>query len=110
MNGWIGVDLDGTLAHWGGWDGGAIGAPIPAMVQRVKQWIAQGQQVRIMTARVGGGGDTTHQQQIIRQWCLQNLGRVLPVTACKDHSMVELWDDRAVGVIHNTGQRADGKG
>lgn len=47
MNGgWIGVDLDGTLAEYHGWDDGRIGAPIPKMVQRVKQWLAEGKEVR----------------------------------------------------------------
>ena len=40
MNGWIGVDLDGTLAHYEGWQGEThIGAPISAMVERVKRWL-----------------------------------------------------------------------
>ncbi len=24
MSGWIGVDLDGTLAHYDGWNGGVV--------------------------------------------------------------------------------------
>ena len=52
--GWIGVDLDGTLAEYNGWQGPAnIGAPIPAMVERVKAWLEEGRDVRIFTARVG---------------------------------------------------------
>ena len=51
-SGWIGVDLDGTLAQYGGWNGGLIGDPVPLMLQRVKEWIADGKDVRIMTARV----------------------------------------------------------
>lgn len=54
--GWIGVDLDGTLAHYDGWKGPEhIGAPIPAMVERVKAWLAEGKEVRISTARADGG-------------------------------------------------------
>jgi hypothetical protein len=35
MNGWIGVDLDGTLAFYDEWIGPEhIGAPIPGMVDR----------------------------------------------------------------------------
>ena len=56
QSGWIGVDLDGTLAKYGSWNGGQIGDPIPLMVERVKQWIAEGVEVRIFTARVGSGG------------------------------------------------------
>ena len=36
------------------------------------------------------------------------MGR-MEVTAEKDMGMLELWDDRAVGVIPNTGARMDGK-
>jgi len=60
--GWIGVDLDGTLAQWGTkdpvttyvhYDVLTIGAPIPKMVERVKAMIAEGKDVRIFTARLG---------------------------------------------------------
>jgi hypothetical protein len=51
--GWIGVDLDGTMAYYDGWKGADhIGEPIPAMVERVKRWLAEGREVRIFTARV----------------------------------------------------------
>ncbi len=45
----------------------------------------------------------------IQAWCLEHVGEVLPVTPAKDYDMVELWDDRAVQVIPNTGERADGR-
>lgn len=45
----------------------------------------------------------------IRDWLeLQGLPR-LTVQAHKDYQMWELWDDRAVQVIKNTGDRADGQ-
>jgi hypothetical protein len=100
-NGWIGVDLDGTLAHYEGWGDGSIGAPIPLMVERVKSWLAQGIQVRIMTARVGMHveGDTCRRQHdLISLWCAEHLGRALEVTNEKDFGMIELWDDRAISV------------
>ena len=53
MKDWIGVDLDGTLAEYHGWNDGKIGEPIQLMVERVKRWLAEGKSVRIMTARVG---------------------------------------------------------
>ena len=35
--GWIGVDLDGTLAHYNGWKGiEHVGDPVPAMIDRVR--------------------------------------------------------------------------
>ena len=119
MNGWIGVDLDGTLAEYTGWKGADhIGAPVPAMVERVKSWLAEGKDVRIFTARVwfprnGCGAErwdeATAAHFAIERWCREHIGRSLPITCEKDYGMVELWDDRAVQVIPNTGQRADGK-
>lgn len=106
--GWIGVDLDGTLAHYDHWEGVEhIGRPIPAMLSRIKAWLAAGKEVRIFTARVFGpqGVDA---RPYIEAYCLEHLGVVLPVTCEKDYAMVELWDDRAVQVIPNTGARADG--
>lgn len=115
--GWIGVDLDGTLAKYTGqiYD---VGEPVPAMVDRVKQLIAAGNDVRIMTARVGTGkgklsfgGDAAFietQVILIRHWCEVNLGVVLPITASKDFQMVRLYDDLAVRVIYNTGVLCSG--
>ncbi|MEI8285241.1 MAG: hypothetical protein WCG52_09650, partial [bacterium] len=48
--GWIGVDLDGTLAEFIG-DMSFIGEPIMPMLNRVKTWLANGREVRIFTAR-----------------------------------------------------------
>jgi hypothetical protein len=119
-DGWIGVDLDGTLAKYEGWTGNpfSIGDPVPKMVERVKQWLRDGEQVWIVTARVnfedrsGPESDPFHQGMVldsINKWCLRHVGRALPVTYKKNRSMMELWDDRAVQVIPNTGERADGK-
>lgn len=100
--GWIGVDLDGTLAQYDGWQGPThIGPPVPAMLERVKQWLEAGLDVRIFTARVCRKDFAV--EYAIRQWCLEHLGQELPVTNQKDYGLVELWDDRAVGVIPNTG-------
>jgi hypothetical protein len=98
--GWIGVDFDGTLVEYHDWQGeGVYGAPIPAMVERVRGWVAAGIQVRIFTARAYSQIDLNG----IVAWCLEHLGYALPVTARKDYQMIELWDDRAVQVIPNTG-------
>jgi hypothetical protein len=118
--GWIGVDLDGTLAEYTVFKGaGVIGAPIPLMVERVKRWLQEGKDVRIFTARVDGGtvalnaGNPDGQQFLdveavkrpIREWCIKHLGRELPITNTKDYAMIELWDDRCVQVETNTGRR-----
>jgi hypothetical protein len=109
--GWIGVDLDGTLAEYHGWvSSDHIGRPIPKMVARVMSWLAEGREVRIMTARVAPTkGDANYCREIILAWLKENLGIILPVTHEKDQFMRELWDDRVVQVIPNTGERADGK-
>ncbi len=109
-SGWIGVDLDGTLAHYEGWDGGKIGAPIPRMVERVKRWLAEEVTVKIFTARVCGGSDTGEQVTLIQAWCLEHIGQELEVTHQKDFAMIELWDDRAVSVKQNTGLVLGGMG
>lgn len=111
-NGWIGVDLDGTLAHYDGWHGPThIGEPVPLMLERVKAWLAAGRDVRIFTARVCSRPMTEHLLIVaaINEWCRTHLGQVLQITCAKDLSMVELWDDRAVQVEPNTGRRVDGK-
>lgn len=109
-NGWIGVDLDGTLAEYDTWKGPThIGAPIKLMVGRVQRWLDHGYEVRIFTARVSHDGtvnrlnDAQMAGEAIRQWCLVNLGQILVVTNVKDYAMIELWDDRAVQVEENTG-------
>lgn len=103
--GWIGVDLDGTLAYYDKWQGiDQIGEPIGPMVARVKRWLANGADVRIFTARVAEKSEVKRYAVIafIYVWCLKHLGQVLPVTNCKDFDMVELWDDRCVQVVPNT--------
>jgi phosphoserine phosphatase len=116
-DGWIGVDLDGTLAKYYGWsdDPFKIGEPVPRMVERVKQWLQEGKQVWIVTARVNfevtylKPEEQQHVHEAINIWCIKHIGQALPITYKKNQSMIELWDDRAVQVIPNTGERADGQ-
>lgn len=104
--GWIAVDLDGTLAYYDIWRGeDHIGKPIPDMAFRVKKWLIEGKDVRIFTARAS----VPSQIPFIEKWCETHFGRKLPVTNVKDFAMIELWDDRAIQIIPNTGKRADGK-
>lgn len=95
--GWIGVDLDGTMAHYDGFKGDDhVGEPIQPMIDRVKQWIAAGKDVRIFTAR--------KPHPAIRKFSKDNFGKILPITNLKDHKMQALYDDRAVGVRRNKGE------
>jgi hypothetical protein len=101
ISGWIGVDLDGTLAHYEGWNGGAIGEPIPKMLARVRDWLARGVTVKIFTARAC----VPEQIPPITEWLAKHGLPELEVTNVKDFGMVELWDDRCVQVRPNTGER-----
>jgi hypothetical protein len=122
--GWIGVDLDGTLAKYDEWRGVEhVGEPIAPMVERVKRWLAAGLDVRIFTARVDGGTvalsmgnpageahrDIEKVKSHIHAWCEMHIGQRLEITCTKDYGMIELWDDRAVQVEPNTGRRMDGR-
>lgn len=110
--GWIGCDLDGTLAEFPNpHDFRLIGRPVPLMLQRVKHWLEEGKQVKIVTARVSSSvpeEERVKARRMIKSWLELYIGRTLPVTSEKDYSMVQLWDDRAVQVVTNTGKRADG--
>lgn len=110
MAGWIGVDLDGTLAHYDGWVGpNHIGRPVPEMLARVRAWVAEGREVRIFTARVAvPEADRAEVISYVHDWLTLHGLPALQVTCVKDFGMVELWDDRAVQVVMNTGRRADG--
>lgn len=109
MSGWIGVDLDGTLAHYEGWRGiDHIGDPVPGMAFRVRKWLADGRDVRIFTARVSGS-DNAAALHHIDEWCVRHFGQKLAVTCTKDFAMVELWDDRCVRVMPNTGEPCCGR-
>lgn len=116
MNLWTGIDLDGTLAFSVSSDKwkGDIGTPLTPMIDRVKKWLKEGKDVRIVTARVGSCGapdghclpefaGPDNQRKLIEKWCLTHIGQVLPVTAEKDFYMERLYDDRAIQVQHNTG-------
>lgn len=105
MEAWIGVDLDGTLAHYEGWKGrDHIGEPIPAMMERVKQWLDEGQKIKIFTARACARDHIPP----VKEWLKKNGLPDLEVTNCKDFGMVALYDDRCIQVITNTGQMVSG--
>jgi hypothetical protein len=116
------VDLDGTLAEYHGMENTFnIGKPIPSMVSLVNYWLKTGFTVKIFTARVDGGevarikglpadicdryNDVEAIKKMIQDWCEFNIGVRLEVTNKKDFDVVQIWDDRAVGVVSNTGKR-----
>lgn len=100
--GWIGIDLDGTLAEYHGWKGiHHIGAPIPAMVKRVKRYLRDGHDVRCFTARVH---NDSHAAMYVRQWLDEQGLHHMGQTCVKDRDMILLIDDRAVRAQKNTGK------
>ena len=97
---WIGVDLDGTLAHYDGWHGSDhIGAPIPRMMSRVNTWLQKGWTVKIMTARAADPMSV----EAIKEWMREYGLPQLEITDRKDYHMIALFDDRAVAVAPNIG-------
>ena len=99
--GWIGVDLDGTLARYDGWiSPDYIGEPIPEMLERVKNWLRKGYMVKIFTARCS----VSEQLAPVPDWLEKHGIGGLEITNVKDFGMIELWDDRCVQVIPNTGK------
>ncbi|MCD4742966.1 MAG: hypothetical protein K8R67_10880 [Desulfobacteraceae bacterium] len=99
--GWIGVDLDGTLAwHDANTPMISIGEPVPLMLKRVKHMVKQGYRVKIFTARA----QDSEQILMIRKWLKKNGLPALEITNIKDYNMIKLFDDRAVQVERNTGK------
>jgi hypothetical protein len=97
---WVGVDLDGTLAEATPWQGMAhIGPPVPLMMRRVRLWLEKGLRVKILTARAGDAQGLAATKAWLKAQGLPDL----EVTDRKDFGMIELWDDRAIQVVQNTG-------
>ena len=99
---WIGVDLDGTLAKYDRWRGfDHVGEPVPVMLARVKFWLEKGYTVKIFTARA-----SVPEKGIppVKKWLADNGLPELEITNQKDFSMIELWDDRAIQVVSDTGR------
>lgn len=95
--GWIGVDFDGTLAHYDHFRGeDHVGTPVELMVRKVRKWLREGLDVRLFTAR--------KPSPVLRKWMREHLGKILPITNVKDRHMQALYDDRAVGIKRNTGE------
>ena len=98
---WIGVDLDGTLAKFGIWSGfNHVGKPVKPMLQRIRQWQAEGYRVKIFTARAS----VPEAIPPVKKWLKKHKLGDLEVTNKKDFSLIEIWDDRCVHVLANQGR------
>ena len=70
------------------------------MMARVKKWIDQGKTVVIFTARAYFGKPSIDP---VKKWLKDNGLPDLEVTNIKSPDIIEIWDDRAIHVIKNTG-------
>lgn len=105
MEGWIGIDLDGTLAYYDEWRGiEYIGEPIPEMVRILEILLEAGYPVKIFTARASN----PKAKPYIKQWLKDNNLPELEITNVKDYDMILLIDDRCRQVKINTGEIVGG--
>lgn len=98
MNKCIAVDLDGTLSK--STNDGSIGAPVKAMVDRVKGWHGAGLTVVIFTVRAASDSGL----RAVSNWLKQHGLPELHVTNVKDGEMVEFWDNRSIRIETDTGE------
>lgn len=100
------VDLDSTLAYHTDWvHHTKIGAPIPAMRAKVLQWLNDGHEVFIFSARLNAEEDIVEDiRYAIQEWCVTHIGYMLPITGKKLLSFSEIYDDRAIQVVKNDGR------
>ena len=105
----IAVDFDKTLAKYMSFRGSEeVGEPVPAMVDRVRRWLAEDRDVEIFTARVSREHPKDERKaakKAIKRFCEEQFGQKLRVTADKSPDFEEFWDDKAVAVVPNEGER-----
>lgn len=104
---WVGFDFDGTLAVYDRWRGDEhLGKPVELMVHRVQNYIERGYTCKVFTTRVAEeeGRDVARCRRLIEDWTEAHIGTRLEVTNIKDKGMLQLFDDRCVQVIKNTGK------
>jgi len=104
--GWIGVELDGTLAHYAlhshQQQSLAIGAPVEKMYKRVQQWLMMDIDVRLFTARAAD----PRMDLVIAAWLKEHQLEKLKVTCEKNFAMAQFWDDCGIHVVSNNGEVA----
>lgn len=97
------VDLDSTLAHHepgSKFDPDHIGDPVPSMLRRVRNWLAQGKKVYILTARAANKDNIPRVEEWLKE---HGIGECI-VTNEKLPEMRRIWDNIAVAVESNTGK------
>lgn len=107
IEGWAGFDFDGVLAVCDRWRGDEhLGKPVPLMIRRVQNYLERGIKCKVFTARVSEeeGRDVERCRRLIEDWTEAHIGTRLEVTNMKDRGMLQLFDDRCIQVIKNTGK------
>lgn len=108
---YIAFDLDGTLArHEPRESTDHVGEPIPSMVELARSYLLSGRHVRVITARVAPVyDDAAEQVTLVKEWLAKHVTHDMPyeiqVQAHKCGRMELLYDDRAIQVVRNTGER-----
>lgn len=92
------VDLDGTSAYYDG-DTSKIGKPLKPMEDRIKQWLKDGVEVRIFTARA----ESPELIPAVKAWTKEHFGQELRVVNYKTFATIAIYDDRAFQVEYNKG-------
>jgi hypothetical protein len=98
---WTGVDLDGTLALASdGWpEPDEIGEPIEQVMLWVKRSMANGNKIKIFTARAGWDESVPH----VEAWLKKHGLGGLEITNVKDMYCDRILDDKAIQVLRNSG-------
>lgn len=100
----VACDLDGTLAQYDGWKGiHNIGAPVPSVVQAIKNVYDSGGEVWIYTARLSDPNEAVEAGEYIEKYLARHEIPYSGITAIKHKFFTEFWDDRAVQVVRNAG-------
>lgn len=105
----IALDFDKTLAyHESRWGVSRVGEPIPAMVEKVKEWLSKGYDITIFTVRMNRTGEALNEQiKMIDDFLIKTGLPILPKTATKQHEFSHIIDDRAYHVDPNSGIISD---
>ncbi len=111
--GYVDCDLDGSLVKNDvelPFTMGKIGSPINKSIERIQRHIHNGDDVRIFTARAEyTGQDRELMIEKINQFCEEHFGKRLPITNRKSVWSRIIYDDIAIQLEPNTGERIDGK-
>jgi hypothetical protein len=100
------LDFDRTLATYVNFETNAeaLGAPVPAMLERLRRWREDGMEVRIFTARASDSNPARDRDMVaINSWLNEYIGESLLITNAKDFGCIAIWDDLAVAIEGNTG-------